>query len=164
MKILMPGIAALLLSLASMAFADPNMSLLADGEWKADCNKVINETGAEPKKQSYKRLRSTYFLQGEELIWKVQSFSDEKCKKIFDENKYVSKCKWTAEDEYAQCEQTKWEFSKDQKNWQSKPMVDYTGNSNVLKMKVKALELKNKNIQLTTIGESEEPSVEVLTK
>jgi hypothetical protein len=147
-----------------LAWSDSNIKLLEGVEWKADCSKMASESPASGKKVSIKRIRSTYMLSGDELTWKVQSFSDDKCKTINEENRYKLKCSFADSDEYANCEQTKWEFSKNQKDWQSKPLVDFTGNSNILKLRVRAVELKNKNIQLTTLAEGEEPSVEVLSK
>ncbi|MGE3974420.1 MAG: hypothetical protein AB7F59_07845 [Bdellovibrionales bacterium] len=145
MKTLRFSLFNLCLSLfASSAIADPNIKLLEGTEWKAACHKMIDGIGSQ--KATAKKLRTTYTLQGEELIWKVQTFNDEKCEVLKEENRYVSKCKWKVSDEFAECEQKTDDMA------------------SPLTLKVKAHELKNKNLQITTIAESEEPSVEVLMK
>jgi len=144
--------------------ASPNLDLIKDFEWKGDCRKVVNEAGEEIKKQPYVRLQSSYSYQGDLLVWWVKSFTDKQCKKIYDGNKYASKCEFTPKDEFAKCKQVSWKSTKDGKTWESEPMVDHAGYPNVSETKVKVKLLKKGKVQLSTIGESEEEEREVLTR
>jgi hypothetical protein len=153
-----------ILSSAFSSWANPNLNLLSGTEWRGACRKVVNEAGKEIKKQPYSRLQSTYLFEDGRLSWSVKAFKDTSCKDIYEINKDIFNCAIILKDEFANCNQIKWEYSKDGKDWESKPMLDHAGYPNILKMKIAAKRFKSGKIEITTIGESGEHSKEVLSK
>ena len=155
---------SLVIFLTINAIADSNLNKLIGAEWKGSCRKITNESSKVVKAFGYRRLQSAYSFNGDYLTWSVKAYKDKKCTELCEVNKYVLSCKSKAEGDFSNCIEIKWEYSKDGTNWQSKALLDHSGHANILEMNVAAKLINSKKIELTTIGESEEPSKEILTK
>ena len=136
--------------------------MLSHSDWKGLCRKVVNEAGKEINKRPYIRLQSVYGFDSGKLLWSVKSFKDSKCKTLYEVNKYTFECKDNLKDAYANCKQVKMEFSKDEKKWESKLIVDHAGYSNIMEIQVSAKLSRANEMELTTIGESGDPKKEKL--
>jgi hypothetical protein len=138
------------------AAADPKLALIKNDEWKGPCRKE--------KGPSFASLQSSYSFQKGNLIWWVKSFADNACKKIIEANKSIMKCEFSERDQFAKCNETALEGSRNGIAWESKPMLDYAGHPNKIEMKVKLSQIKLGQVKITTVGESEDPSSEILAK
>lgn len=144
----------ILLVLPLFAFAQPNLNLLANQEWKGECRKFIGN----------EHSMSVYSVKpGNQLVWTVQSFKDPKCKQAFNFNRTTLKCATQTREGYARCKQTKFESSRDGKAWTEEKPVQQAGHAITMELQVKAKPIeKNKKVQLTTLTSSRITKNEVL--